>query len=89
MEAIRLQLRLIKEIRSWAQQAPFAHLPFPPRPGKMPEPSLRETLQLARNYIGTEPTLLSLTRDGQAAAAQVPMPRITRMRRCCATGKGN
>ena len=76
VEAVRLQLRLLKEIRSWAQQAPFAHRPFPPRPRKMPESSLRETLQLARNYIGTEPTLQSLTRDGQAAAAQVLM-RLT------------
>ena len=73
LEAARLQLRLIKEIRGWAQQAPFSHLPFPPRPTKMPEPSLREALQLARNYISTEPTLLDLTRDGQAAAAQVLM----------------
>ena len=76
VEAIRLQLRLIKEIRSWARQAPFGHLPFPPRPRKMPDPPLREALQLARNYIGTEPTLQSMTRDGQAAAAQVLM-RLT------------
>jgi ATP-dependent Clp protease ATP-binding subunit ClpA len=76
VEAVRLQLRLIKEIRSWAQQAPFGHLPSPPRPRKMPERSLREALQLARNYIGTEQTPLSLTRDGQAAAAQVLM-RLT------------
>ena len=73
VEAVRLQLRLIREIRSWARQAPFGHLPFPPRPRKMPEPSLRETLQLVRNYIGTEPTLPTLTRDGQAAAAVVLM----------------
>jgi ATP-dependent Clp protease ATP-binding subunit ClpA len=73
VEAVRLQLRLLREIRSWARQAPSAHRPFPPRPGKMPESSLRETLQLARNYIGTEPTLQSLTRDGQAAGAQVLM----------------
>ena len=73
VEAVRLQLRLMKEIRGWARQAPFGRLPFPPRPRKMPEPPLRETLQLARNYIGTEPTLHSLTRDGQAAAAQVLM----------------
>ena len=71
VEAVRLQLRLLKEIRSWARQAPFAHRPFPPRPGKMPESSLRETLQLARTYIATEPTLQSLTRDGQAAAAPI------------------
>ena len=73
VEAVRLQLRLIKEIRSWARQAPFGHLPFPPRPGKIPEASLRETLRLARDYIGTESALRSLTRDGQAAAAQVLM----------------
>ena len=73
VEAVRLQLRLVREIRSWARQAPFGHLPFPPRPGKMPEPSLRETLQLVRNYIGAEPALPALARDGQAAAAVVLM----------------
>ncbi len=73
VEAIRLQLRLIKQIRSLARQAPVGRLPFPPRPGKMPEPSPREALQLVRNYLGTEPTLQSLTRDGQAAGAQLLM----------------
>ena len=73
VEAVRLQLRLLKEIRSWAQQAPAGHLPFPSRPRKRPDPPLREALQLARNYIGTEPTLQSMTRDGQAAAAVVLM----------------
>ena len=71
VEAIRLQLRLVTGIRSWARQAPFGRLPFPPRPGKMPEPPLREALQLARAYLGAGPALQSLTRDGQAAAAQV------------------
>jgi ATP-dependent Clp protease ATP-binding subunit ClpC len=73
VEAVRLQLRLIKAMRSWAQQGPFGHLPFQPPPRKTPEPSLREALQLARSYIGTGPALLSLTRDGQAAAAQMLM----------------
>ena len=40
---------------------------------KTPEPSLREALQLARDYIGSGHILLSLPRDGQAAAAQVLM----------------
>ncbi len=76
VEAVRLQFRLMKEIRSWARRAPVGRLPFPPRPRKMPEPPLREVLQLARTYIATEPTLQSLARDGQAAAAPALM-RLT------------
>ena len=72
VEAYRLHVQLIKEVNSWVQQAPFGPFPGPPRPGKTPDPSLREVLQHARDHIGT----LSLPRDGQAAAAQV-LTRLT------------
>jgi ATP-dependent Clp protease ATP-binding subunit ClpA len=73
VEAARWQLRLIKEVASWAQQAPSGPVPVPPWPRKMPQPSLREALQRAHNHTGTGRMLLSLPRDGQAAAAQVLM----------------
>ena len=73
VEAARWQLRLIKEVTSWAQQAPSGPVPVPPRPRMMPQPSLREALQKAGDHIGTGHMLPGLPRDGQAAAAQVLM----------------
>jgi UvrB/uvrC motif len=73
VEAVRRQVRLIRLMANWAQQAPFGPFPSPPQARKMPEPSLREVLQQARNYLATGPTLRSLPRDAQAAAAQVLM----------------
>src|ERR1700694_5595974 len=45
--------------------------PFTPRAKKVLELSLREALQLGHNYIGTEPMLLGLVREGEGVAAQV------------------
>jgi hypothetical protein len=73
VDAARWQLRLIKEVTSWAQQAPAGSVPVPPWPRTMPPPSLREALQRAGNHIGPGPMLPGLPRDGQAAAAQVLM----------------
>jgi hypothetical protein len=45
--------------------------PFTPRAKQVLELSLREALQLGRNYIGTEHILLGLVREGEGVAAQV------------------
>lgn len=56
--------------------------PFTPRAKKVLELSLRESLQLGHNYIGTEHILLGLIRDGDGVAAEVlvgsgvELPRI-------------
>ena len=47
------------------------HIPFTPRAKKVLELSLRESLQLGSDYIGTEHILLALIREGDGAAAQV------------------
>jgi ATP-dependent Clp protease ATP-binding subunit ClpC len=48
-----------------------ASAPFSPRAKKVLELSLRESLQLGHNYIGTEHMLLGLVREGEGVAAQV------------------
>jgi SpoVK/Ycf46/Vps4 family AAA+-type ATPase len=68
LEAVRSQ---VEEIIGEGQQAPSGHLPFTPRGKKVLELSLRESLQLAHNYIGTEHILLGLIREGEGVAAQV------------------
>jgi ATP-dependent Clp protease ATP-binding subunit ClpA len=50
---------------------PSGHIPFTPRAKKVLELSLRESLQLGHNYIGTEHILLGLVREGEGVAAQV------------------
>ena len=45
--------------------------PFTPRAKKVLELSLREALQLGRNYIGTEHVLMGLVREGEGVAAHV------------------
>jgi ATP-dependent Clp protease ATP-binding subunit ClpC len=47
------------------------HIPFTPRAKKVMELSLRESLQLGHDYIGTEHILLGLIREGDGVAAQV------------------
>jgi ATP-dependent Clp protease ATP-binding subunit ClpC len=47
------------------------HIPFTPRAKKVLELSLRESLQLGHDYIGTEHILLGLVREGDGVAAQV------------------
>jgi ATP-dependent Clp protease ATP-binding subunit ClpC len=46
-------------------------IPFTPRSKKVLELSLRESMQLAHKYIGTEHILLGLVREGEGVAAQV------------------
>ena len=67
-EAVRRQ---VEEIIGQGQQAPSGHIPFTPRVKKALELSLRESLRLGHNYIGTEHILLGLIREGDGVAAQV------------------
>ena len=68
LQAVRQQ---VEEIIGRGQQAPSGHIPFTPRAKKVLELSLRESLQLGHNYIGTEHILLGLIREGDGVAAQV------------------
>jgi Clp amino terminal domain, pathogenicity island component/UvrB/uvrC motif len=68
LEAVRQQ---VEEIIGQGQQAPSGHIPFTPRAKKVLELSLRESMQLGHNYIGTEHILLGLLREGEGVAAQV------------------
>ena len=68
LDAVRQQ---VEEIIGRGQQAPSGHIPFTPRAKKVLELSLRESLQLGHNYIGTEHILLGLIREGDGVAAQI------------------
>ena len=68
LAAVRQQ---VEEIIGRGQQAQSGHIPFTPRAKKVLELSLRESLQLGHNYIGTEHILLGLLREGDGVAAQV------------------
>ena len=68
LEAVRQQ---VEEIIGQGQQAPSGHIPFTKRAKKALELSLRESVQLGHNYIGTEHILLGLLREGDGVAVQV------------------
>jgi ATP-dependent Clp protease ATP-binding subunit ClpC len=68
LDAVRRQ---VEEIVGGGQAAPTGHIPFTPRAKKVLELSLRESLQLGHEYIGTEHILLGLVREGEGVAAQV------------------
>src|SRR5690554_4580755 len=68
LDSVREQ---VQDIIGQGQQQPTGHIPFTPRAKKVLELSLRETLQLGHNYIGTEHILLGLIREGEGVAAQV------------------
>jgi ATP-dependent Clp protease ATP-binding subunit ClpC len=68
LEAVRQQ---VEEIIGRGETAPSGHIPFTPRAKKVLELSLRESLQLGHDYIGTEHILLGLLREGEGVAAQV------------------
>ena len=53
------------------QGSPGGHIPFTPRAKKALELSLRESLELGHNYIGTEHILLGILREGEGVAVQV------------------
>jgi hypothetical protein len=67
-EAVRQQ---VKEMMGQGQRAPSGHIPFNPRANKVLELSLRESVQVGHNYIGTEHILLGLVREGEGVAARV------------------
>src|SRR5437899_758742 len=66
--AVRSQ---VEEIIGRGQDEPSGHIPFTPRAKKVLELSLRESLELGHNYIGTEHILLGLIREGDSVAAEV------------------
>jgi ATP-dependent Clp protease ATP-binding subunit ClpC len=68
LEAVRRQ---VEEIIGQGETAPPGRPLFTPSAKKVVELSLRESLQLGHNYIGTEHLLLGLIREGQGVAAQV------------------
>ena len=68
LDAVRQQ---VQEIIGRGQQAPSGHIQFTPRAKTALELSLRESLQLGHDYIGTEHMLLGLLREGDGVAAQV------------------
>jgi ATP-dependent Clp protease ATP-binding subunit ClpC len=68
LDAVRQQ---VEEIIGQGQHAPSGHIPFTPRAKKVLELSLRESVQLGHDYIGTEHILLGLIRQGDGVAAQV------------------
>ncbi len=68
LEAVRGQ---VEEIVGKGQETRSGHIPFTPRAKKALELSLRESLQLGHDYIGTEHILLGLIREGDGVAAQV------------------
>ena len=68
VETVRQQ---VEEIIGVGRVAPSGQIPFSPRSKKVLELSLRESLQLGHNYIGTEHILLGLLREGEGVAAQV------------------
>jgi hypothetical protein len=68
LDAVRQQ---VEEIIGQGDQVPSGHVPFTPRAKKVLELSMRESLQLGHNYIGTEHILLGLIREGDGVAAQV------------------
>ena len=68
LDAVRQE---VEEIIGRGQDAPSGHIPFTRRAKKVLELSLRESLQLGHDYIGTEHILLGLIREGNGVAAQV------------------
>jgi ATP-dependent Clp protease ATP-binding subunit ClpC len=63
--------RMVEEIIGRGKKATSGHIPFTPRSKKVLELSLRESLQLGHDYIGTEHILLGLVREGEGVAAQM------------------
>jgi ATP-dependent Clp protease ATP-binding subunit ClpC len=68
LEQMRQQ---VEEIIGRGEISPGGHIPFTPRAKKVLELSLRESINLGHNYIGTEHILLGLLREGDGVAAKV------------------
>jgi ATP-dependent Clp protease ATP-binding subunit ClpC len=63
--------REVEGIIGHGEQSAGEQIPFTTRAKKVLELSLRESLQLGHDYIGTEHLLLGLIREGDGVAAQV------------------
>jgi hypothetical protein len=63
--------RVVAIVGRGSGESPSGHIPFTPRAKKALELSLRESLALGHDYIGTEHLLLGLAREGEGVAAQV------------------
>jgi ATP-dependent Clp protease ATP-binding subunit ClpA len=59
----------VENIVGHGDSAPSGHIPFTPRAKKVLELSLRESLSLDHNHIGTEHILLGLLREGEGVGA--------------------
>jgi ClpA/ClpB-like protein len=68
LDAVRAE---VKQIVGQGKSPPTGHIPFTSRAKKVLELSLRESMALGHNYIGTEHILLGLVREGEGVAAQV------------------
>ena len=68
LQGVRQQ---VEEIIGQVPQVPSEVIRFTPRSKKVLELSLRESLQLGNDYIGTEHILLGLIRERDGVAAQV------------------
>ena len=62
---------MVEDIIGQGGSSPPDHIPFTPRSKKVLELSLRESLELGHDYIGTEHILLGLIREGESVAATV------------------
>ncbi len=75
LEALEISLGAVRErvevIIGRGQGLVADHIQFTPRAKKVLELSLRESIQLGHNYVGTEHILLGLVREGEGVAAQV------------------
>ena len=68
LDVVRTQ---VEEIIGEGRITASGQIPFTPRAKKVLELSLRESIQLGHNYIGTEHILLGLIREGEGLGAQV------------------
>jgi ATP-dependent Clp protease ATP-binding subunit ClpA len=67
--------REVEALVGRGQHAAKGHIPFTPQAKKALELSLRESVQLGHDYIGTEHLLLGIVREGEGPAAQVLQQR--------------
>jgi ATP-dependent Clp protease ATP-binding subunit ClpC len=65
----------VKTLVGRGKSAPSGHIPFTPPAKKSLELSLRESLQLGHDYIGTEHLLLGILHQGEGPAARVLVQR--------------
>jgi ATP-dependent Clp protease ATP-binding subunit ClpC len=63
--------RQVQDAVSRSDAALPRNIPFSPRAKKVLELSLRESLQLGHDYIGTEHLLLGIVREGEGLAAKI------------------